>query len=382
MARFYDRNTGACILGVAEDPQRPPVTLSGEESDQQVGFGQAHISTLKASNGAEVSFGVLTTLAPFPMPVIGCGLIDSMNKWRCVFKLANSRQAFGGADSSHALAQALGLQARLVHPKAGPRFPGLQTGELDPAQLAESQREASGALAVARSASDDEFRQSLALLPQYVRDPTMRVPGGFYWSLTSHADQLGPRAEELADDLDQLQADSARVDIAQIIAALPDADFARIGPRVMVAADQSNGETLDHATTLLARLGDLGPSATPTLLEHIRPPGAAAAMIGLCRIGAPAAGDAAEAIVAFARSKPDYMSFNADAARAGYMAEMRLGRPDLAKIVLGMSPNGPKRLPAGADQISPNSPPNACRLNKFDNGLANVPWLQPDRVRR
>jgi hypothetical protein len=377
--RFWDRNTGTCILGLAEDPALPAVTLSGEERRQKVGFGEAVVDTVTATNGAEASFGFLTTLPPIPMPIMGCSLISSQAKWQCVFTLTTSRQAFGG-DAKHALAQALGLQARLVGPGTGPtRFPGLPSGQLDAGELAESQRGAAGALAAARSANDDEFRESLALLPRLVSDPTLSTPPGFFWSLTSHADQLGPHADELADDLEHLKgaSDSIRGNLALVVAALPDEDFARVGPRALEAL--RDGEALDHAEPMLVRLGDLGPSAIPVLLQHMHPSATASAMLGLCRIGQPAAAEAADAIVAFARSKPDYVRDVDEVARAGYVAEMRMGRPDLAKAVLDMSPKAVRRLPPDAAQISPGSPAKACRTGLFGNGLADVAWLQPDR---
>ena len=112
--------------------------------------------------------------------------------------------------------------------------------------------------------------------------------------IASRADRLAVAAAEALTTRDNWRNVNAWSDL---MIALPDADFRRVGPSFVDAmlarwTDASGRHFASLSNPLIYRLADLGPTALPLLERIYRGNGAidaVASIVALCRLGAPAA---------------------------------------------------------------------------------------------
>jgi hypothetical protein len=337
---YYSESFGRpCVYSAAEDPELPQYHVTLGPARQPFGGWFAHLADpLQISDPSgrtvELLHGRVEILRWLPIPLIGCTLIDEPPEWAChaVF-LSDERPLEAGRPTmAQLVARALGLheysaaeRADAIRLRPGPDFGAL------------SARLQAGALG-----SLD------ALLAGRASYPNVEI-------LHARPDLLSPRADAMADELRRLLDNASRVEIyvhddvrivQGLIAALAWNDFARVGDKLLyafLAVPNLSGRTV--ADNLAARLGDLGPDALPALRRIFtvqasdRPGG----LLGLCRLGKPAAGlaDRVAAIMAekkktvtalFANRKvnPRHQIVDEEIFYwAAYVTLIRMGREDL-----------------------------------------------------
>jgi hypothetical protein len=153
--------------------------------------------------------------------------------------------------------------------------------------------------------------------------------------LAERPDLLGPRAERMSAAFAAAaqggpRTREASLVLRRLLSMLSPSDFHRVGDRLL--STYSDGLVTmapSDNDQLATRLGDLGTRALPMLDHHAAGNGGGNAyvILGLCRIGGPAAGaaDRISAILRSAGSRGDW-----GVRTAGYVTLLRMGRPDLA----------------------------------------------------
>ena len=380
--RVYDN---LCLLRMFEDPALPVVSLS---ASKQTGVAQLltyEMTTVRAvgpdGQAASRQVGVAGVLSPIPQPVIGCVLNDAQNRWQCVADLVRLRVGIGGQPGAKAepptagvIAALLALQPRsLTVTHKGGFFPFAKV-RADPSEFdAASQAQVT---ALADQLLQAQTAADIRQLPDYLAGgPT--EDNGFATTLARHADQVASFADRMSAAYEQaVDSDqSNRVyTLGTILAALPEDDFARVGPRLLQVAG-GQGERRPVPETLIARFGDLAPASTPYLRRLLAGRDGMAidgAILALCRAGANAQADG-PAIVAALR-----LNSGVQSREAAFVALRRMGRFDLAQTI-----EGPRRafdhayFEGDAAQITPDSPRTVCRLGgAIANNLPDVAWLR------
>lgn len=358
-----------CSYSLPEGIDRPAVTITASTADLPSFWLTAKVTriTLTAPDGqtADLRAGYAAPLTWFPMPVMGCALNSGAPSWDCFagFAKQNMRglgteETYGNATVTVA-ATALGLQPSPAYDRYA-SIAAAGTPTLD-------------------RVLDRSERRSLDNLEAVLANPALRASVHDLNGLAEQPAVISARTDRI------MQAMSAGYtakgglsetgrNMQRLLAALPAADFQRIGPALMDAIERGSalsananahkGDPVDDQ--LAARLSDLGPPALPLLMRlALRNNGRpnSAAIYSICRIGPPAAGFADQlAAVSSALKRND------DGFQAIYVTLLRLGRGDFAdQMVPADDPEFAtggsvriSRFPALRRAITPKSPPTVC----------------------
>ncbi|WP_295559937.1 hypothetical protein [uncultured Hyphomicrobium sp.] len=341
---------GMCLFWRPEDPQLPAVTVSSRRDEQEGILLPATLERIAIEDVRGPSIALLSAeaspLAWVPMPVIGCTLISMTASWECFASfMRDEPRHLGGASKSEIVAGALGL-------------------ERSPASARRASIEASQGVRIDAFLAD-QISVSVANLDRLISDPTQKLTIHDLRGLTERPDLLAPRAAAMVDALGRAfdagpQAQERALLLQQHLAALPARDFLRSGDAlisVLMALRRMESEQLQFE--LIVRLGDLGAPALPVLKRafdegrHVSK--GAAVLLGFCRLGMPAAGEA-ESITARLLQAREQLP---DRFYAAYVLMRRLGRTDLAERIREAR-GGWEQTYDRWSSVAPESPPNAC----------------------
>lgn len=351
-----------CAYSMSETPTLPVVRVSAEAEPIRTGLlsGKLVRVTIAAPDGQHVELraGMAAALSRWPQPVMGCLLNSGGPSWRC--EAGFLRQKPTALGSSHIYSEgATEVVARALDLE--PRSPS------DPVDVD------TGALERALARHENT---ALDNLDRLLREPTLRATVHDFAGLTLQPELLAPRADAMLRAMGAAlmhgkgESEAAR-NLQRLIAALPEAEFRRIGPEAMRTAEEGRvlldnqdrrhrRERIDGS--LVIRLGDLGAASLP-LLERLAftPRGEAAshAILGLCRLGEPGvslAARLAEHVVATSAPRQDTRA-------AAYVTLMRWGKVDLAESLIDPEQRSQRkdyerRWPG----LAPGSGPEVCTL--------------------
>ncbi len=324
-----------CMVQQPEQPRLPAVTVQvDQDKTTRVGMPLRLITTTVTTPDRQrfvLRGGIASPLAWFPMPVMGCFLNSGGPSWDC--DAGFYRTGFkplhdvGSRYRSDAVVLATALGLRRVAPAD-------RVGS-DPAFVA-SLIAAAEARGIAIAVAD---------LDRLIADPLSEgLNGNDFAILRSDPERLRPQAArimaalETAVDAGSRQIGAGKM-FAELVAALPDDQFAAYGPRILALypratqvrlAEQLDWQRkehwLDDSGYLYRRIGDLGPPALPVLINALAGKRRQSEItVGLCRMGAPAAVVAGPGLLArWANLEPD----RAD--QGLYLTLLRLGLRDRA----------------------------------------------------
>lgn len=282
-AADHEPAEGICLGSWPEDPRGEKLMLSSSTTNQAGHLASFSLTTIHVSQKARViatlTMGVAKTLAPLPMPIIGCafGSHCSYGFFRTSVGIG-SRSVFASVAAFEVLAAALPID-RMHASRRKDSIPALAPDALD----AVVQQRASVSLAnLERALADPRVRISMHEVAGLGDRPALyRARAAAMVGTIRRALALGGDGFLTAKTLQML------------IAYLPKQDFDAIGPGVIDILEQQpklDRETVD--AVLANRLGSLGMIAAP-LLERLafeRNGPINAALLGLCRIGDEASG--------------------------------------------------------------------------------------------
>ncbi|MBK9083056.1 MAG: hypothetical protein IPL88_13725 [Rhizobiales bacterium] len=303
----YMRNAkdGACLYGVVEAPTGRIVRIAaqkGAASDWGVQGEQIRIDLVAAGGRASVRVVEAAALPPYPLPMSFCNHARRPVKCEFGFLATSPRSIFGAKD----LTDAFDLAARAL------RLSRPVGTETTPAREPD-------AVAI------EELMTTRAPDPGLPIDELLRTPA----ALSPYADRLAAAAAAAARDPQNLNGPT----IQRLIAALPEADFRRVAPKLMqdfADATRAPGQRYPHDAGLLLRLGALGPSAAPFLGRmYWGTPGAFAAIEALCRMGTPAAAEVEQILTKYI-GMGDLVALRPARRKLLVLAALRSGQPDLA----------------------------------------------------
>ena len=363
-----------CSYALPEDIDRPAVNITASKTDLGSLWRSAAVTriTLTAANGqtAHLRAGYTAPATWFPMPIMGCALNSGAPSWDCFAGFAKQKTrglgAIGtyGSATVEVTATALGLQPSPAHDRY--------------ATIA-----AAGTPTLDRVLERSE-RRALDNLEAVLANPALRATVHDLNGLAEQPAVIAARTDRI------MQAMSAGYtakrglsetgrNMQRLLAALPAADFQRIGPALMEAIEHGlalSADTRGHKgkpvdDQLATRLSDLGPPALPLLmrltLPNSRQPNSAA-IYSICRVGRDAAGFA-DQLVAMSSA----LKRHDDAFQAIYVTMLRLGRLDFADQMVpaddpefnmqGSISVKISRFPELRRAINTNSPPTVCSRN-------------------
>jgi hypothetical protein len=359
-----------CVYTTTEAPDHPVVRLRFEHEELRVVGAEGHIGRTTLTSGGDKRQVASLRAAPYrylPLPVIGCFLEGG--HWNCTQEfLTESQRAH--PDDVALIAKSLGLE--LSSPAS--RSDEIYTG--GPAALERAQNLVDAA--------------TLAELDRLLARPVDSSATFALSILSARPDLIASRAERLA------AAAAAAITTREpwhnmnswndLMVALPDADFRRVGPGfagAMLArwTDASGRHFAALSNRLIYRLADLGPAALPLLERIYRDNGTRdrlASIIALCRIGAPAA-ELTEKIRANVFNDRHQDADDLEMREAMILALMRQGRADLADAgrqqyeqwaATALSDRGSpargwsKDFEEKSRTMTPSSSPDACMITR------------------
>ena len=359
-------DTGLCSYSMPEAPSRAFVRVEakGQRLASFMLSGKVVGITITAPDGEHIALrsGQVAPLMRWPMPVMGCALNSGAPSWQCSAGFMKQRpKGLGGsgawgAATIEVVARALGLEGSPAVDRRD-ELAGADTSAVD------------GLLERHEGAA-------LANLQRVLEDPTLRATVHDLAGLAERPELLAPRADAMLAAMSAAlvhgkgSSETAR-NLQRLIAALPAAVFSRVGEDVIRRLEDGRPQTAAKSRrpvreridgALATRLGDLGADALPLLerlaFEH-RGESAAYAILGLCRMGAPAA-NLADRLAAHAGADGNTRS---DVRAAAYVTLVRWGRTDLAEALSGPEDasnrrNYARRWPG----LSPASGPQVCTL--------------------
>lgn len=326
-----------CELGMPERPTQPLVTVA--HRTDQVFAGTLPVSrvttTVTTPNGRRYILlgGTGAPLSWVPMPAMGCALNSGRAKWECEagFMRNNFRPIVTGdtrySRDSFVLAAALGLK-----------------------RIAPANRRGGDATLVMAKIAEVEaatLTRQLAAIDAMIADPLAKVKDWDMGVVASRPEALASRAEGImrgieraapAVEPDRYRArESGRI-LAGLLAKLPRDRLVTFGPRILalyrehalpqLPVEDSNKRPEQHwlweNETLIRRLGDLGATALPVLVDPRAsvPNVNGAGIEGLCRVGSPARAVAAPILLANWKNTG---GFDRDERRALFVAMRRIG---------------------------------------------------------
>jgi hypothetical protein len=351
---IYERQkrvSGLCTYHVPEEPagQRVTVSISNEEPPRSLASYRLRHITVADAAGQTTNFlaGDAAPLRWFPMPVMGCGLNSAAAAWECSGGFARQKRRTLGADGEFSLVPVIAKGLGLSASPASERRDAIVSAP--PPNL-----EAIAAEQVARQFA--VLDKTLVENPQKITSPDVEA-------LSKHPEMLAPRAEMMVQAWERSingKPSHTANDLQRLIARLPQADFDRVGPQVLrIFEENSDRHTRAFSSELLARLGDVGIAALPTLELHAKESNdyiVAGSLLGICRIGAPAVA-AAPALVDAVLSDQRMKIVGYQAA---FVALRRLGRSDLAERIRTRAPFNRSEDFKPWEGVTPDSPADVC----------------------
>jgi hypothetical protein len=291
---------------------------------------------------------------------MGCALNSAQPAWVCFSGFMRERIKSLGGDgaaggAAYVISRALGLTASAMQDRA------LAADASTMAML-------DGILA-------PQQRRALAILDKALANPSMRINSHDVAVLAGDSSRWRDRVDAIVAAIgvsfDRRAATGRAGDftvpstLQRLIETLPPDVFARVGPELLASLGKGmefGEKALNQG--LIARLGELGEPAMP-LLERFAfgPPSglSAAALSGLCRVGAPAA-RLAERVAEVLRTTT--RGRDAKVHRTAYVTLLRLGRADLADIdpdaAARLSPDEAKQYADWRTSVTRESPPAVC----------------------
>ena len=321
-----------CFYAATEAPELPVVRLQFSQEKLRIIGAEGEIDriTLTAEGdkrrnplveGASARLESVRA-APYqylPLPYFSCFINSGWSRWECVPGFVKEGQR-AHPDHLALVGKGLGLE---------PSSPGSRSAQIhgaDPAALERAQN-------AAEAAAVAEFDRLLAHPVGSTAQLPMKILAARPDLIASRTERLAVAAAEALTTRDNgLDAHTW----SDLMLALSDAEFRQVGPGFVDAVltrwtKVSRSHYVYLGERLVYRLADLGPAALP-LLERIYQADtrleSLAAIVALCRIGAPAA-DLTEKISPsqFSESRSHY---DIEPREAIILAWMRQGRTDVA----------------------------------------------------
>jgi len=311
-----------CFYQAVEAPELPVVRLRFKQEKLRIVGAEGLVDriTLASDDGERHIASV--EAAPYrylPMPFHGCFLSSGLSHWDCTFEFLKEPQR-PHQDNAALIGESLGLAP------SGPASRSDQIHATGPAAL-ERARDLNEAAAAA------ELDRLLAHPIGSTTELSLKSLSARPELIASRADRLALAAAEALTTRDNWRNVSAW---SELMVALPDADFRRVGPGFVDATlarwtDASGRHFAALSDPLIYRLADLGPAALP-LLERIYRSNSGvdriASIVALCRLGAPAAELTEKISARLFGENNDAYAF--EMREAVILALMRQGRGDLA----------------------------------------------------
>lgn len=284
-----------CILEMPEaapEPRLEAIMLPGPSEVAEVDNARLDVAvTAPDGTRARLRGGIVRPLPWVPAAIIWCGPsltddenTDSAKRPVCSGRLLREGELRGGPfqkaeiEQTQRLASALSLSSTRPARQTNARIAAMILARVD------------DYVGRRRSAELARLDAMIAAPEEHLKPDDDRL----LW-LRAYPEQLSARADGL---MRLLETDIRKGDptihrdhlAAEFVAALPDRDIARLGPRLLALyASPAVAREPDHwlwgFDQLVARLGDLGPSALPVLTSENMRDGHVRA---LCRIGTPA----------------------------------------------------------------------------------------------
>lgn len=348
--------TPFCLYATVEAPDLPVVRLRFAQEQLRIIGAEGHIDRTTLTSGGDKRQVASVKAAPYqylPLPIVACFVTGGGSRWECPNHFMTERWR-PHPDNVALVGASLGL---------APSSPASRSEQIY----------AAGAAALERAADLGEAAAA-AELDRLLAHPVGSTAGLTLKILTARPDLMASRAERLAGAAAEALTTRENWRDVQIwsdmMAALADADFRRVGPSFVGAMlarwrDASGRHVAYLSNPLIYRLADLGPTALP-LLERIYrdngPIDRVASIVALCRLGAPAA-DLTEKISAkvFNDEQGDY---GFEMRKAMILALLRQGRGDLADAGRhGVTVRGwSEQFEAKSRTMTPSSSPDACMI--------------------
>jgi hypothetical protein len=352
-----------CVYATIEAPDLPVVRLRFEHEELRIVGAEGHIGRTILTSGGEKRQVASVNAAPYrylPLPVVGCFLGDG--RWKCTQEFLKEQWVY--PDNVALIGKSLGLELS---------SPAARSDEIH----------AGGAAALERAQNLAEAAV-LAELDRLLAKPVGSIAPFTLSFLSARSDLIASRAERLAvAAAEALTTRENWRDVqswSDLMVALADADFRRVGPSFVGAVlarwtDASGRHFAYLGDRLIYRLADLGPATLP-LLARI---GGVARIIALCRLGAPAA-ELTEKIRPNVFNDRHQGADDLEMREAMILALLRQGRADLADAgrqqyeqwaatVLrdrGLPARGwSKDFEEKSRNMTPSSSPDACMITRY-----------------
>jgi hypothetical protein len=315
-------STPFCSYETIEAPELPVIRLGSSQDELRIVGAEGVIDRITLTSGGDERQVASVKAAPYqylPMPVYSCFINSGAQRWDCSYEFLKERQR-AHPDNVALVGQSLGL---------APSTPASRSEQIRAAGSAALER----ARDLSEEAAAAELDRLLAHPIGSTAQLSLKTLSARPDLIASRADRLAVAAAEALTTRDNWRDVSAWSDL---MVALPDADFGRVGPGFVDAmlarwTDASKRHFASLSNPLIYRLADLGPTALPLLERIYRDNNAVdrvASIVALCRMGAPAA-DLTEKISArILGENNDAYAF--EMREAVILALMRQGRNDLA----------------------------------------------------
>jgi hypothetical protein len=362
--------TPFCLYATVEAPDLPAVRLRFAQEELRMIGAEGHIDRITLTSGGDKRQVASVKAAPYqylPLPIVACYVTGGGSRWECPNHFMTERWR-AHPDNVALVGASLGLQ---------PSSPAARSEQIY----------AAGSAALER-AQDLGEAAAAAELDRLLAHPLGSTAGLTLKILTAKPDLMASRAEGLAIAAAEALTTRESWRDGQIwsdmLVALADADFRRVGPSFVSAVlarwrDASGRHYASLGEPLIYRLADLGPVALP-LLERIYKDNAPfdrlVSVVALCRVGVPAAG-LTEKIRAsvFGDRHQDYYDF--EMRQAMILALLRQGRADLAYAgyqqydqwaaarTTGIAGHRwSEKFEAKRQTMTPSSSPDACMITR------------------
>lgn len=346
-----------CQFQAPEDPKISVVTVTAT-TEKRVDWWFPNIVdsiqiTAASGQAVELKSGYAAPVKWFPQPLLGCFLNSGAASWDCFASFSREKMqglgsegAYGGS-TIHVIAEALQLKPS----PATQRRKTIENSKAPPLEKIVESR----------------VLISLSNLDRLIADPTQHITVHDFAGLREKSDLLGPRAEgmsaALVKTLDAgLRSRESSLNLQRLIAVLEPRDFFRVSGGLLAAFEARPMLDKDMiGEELPSRFGDIGSEAI-TLLDRMafgtKNSGSAAAILGLCRIGKPAAALSDKVANILMSTKRTGTSNRHSAA---FITLLRMGRPDLAD----QDPDAGSYYRADSyaklrQTITPESPADVC----------------------
>lgn len=391
--------SNACLLAIPGAPVLPAVVLTHETwpSPTSSGLDEITRTMIVAPDGrrAVIEQGRGGVLPPIPMPQIFCIYWEDWNcgaqffRWPVDLGRAAGRVGvWTGANEAAWVARVLALEPRALGRRIDSTHITLDETEIRRLATASETMVIKGETFVSLG---DQFAIFARVLDGASRNGEVLDP----WIIGSNAERVTARqAGQIIEALERVRDDpglsSWRGQLAMIAGDLPPRTFGPIAERLVKAVEADRD--LARQENLVIRIGDAGASSVPVLMrlataeEGQRWP----AILGLCRAGPAAAGEA-DRLLQTVLDPPGRRDQKQEEIQAAVVALARMGRADLAArlaLVTAEEPTSSLRTnPASrrearkwqkrlAAVVTPASTANSCSLPRTsDRPRRDLRWL-------